>query len=142
MDVVDPSTAAAVTAHAAKTLLERWREARNGWRALKPRKTTRVPVPELVHVRNDDLRYELAGRILAQGSPAEDHQPSGENTYDYTRFVEFVELPSAFDALDVGVDEEGEPLPLRKFTHDLGMTVVDFTFDPEQDLMVLVQRVE
>jgi len=98
------------------TRLKLLRDRESAWKYLdfKERHTLKLPPTGSV--------YEFVGGLYGNGR---------EDDSRATASISFLELPSA-DAIDVHRD-------LQLWTHTMGdVTIIDFTMDPSQDLLVLV----
>lgn len=97
------------------------REREKAWRTLswKGRHTLRLPPTGSV--------YEFVGGLYGNGR---------EDDSRLTASISFLELPS----LD-NTTSEPKPQDLKMWTHNMDdVTIIDFTMDPSQDLLVLVAQ--
>lgn len=91
---------------------------------------------ETILLRGDIyLTYEVCGYMFAQGKPGQTGTRPVDDDPFGTRMLEFWEMPVGGMALD-GENSRGWH---RKY-EDMGMDVVDFTFDPSQDALFLVEK--
>ena len=110
------------------TLLDRLRRSREAWRTLRPTRE------ETISVQDDTyITYEVCGHVFAQGKPSQ-IGPDGDPRA--TRMLEFWEMPAGGSMPVEGEDTRGW---YHKFV-DMGMDVVDFTFDPSQDALFFVEK--
>jgi len=113
----------------AATLLDRLRRSRDAWRTLRPTREETIPVQDDTYTT-----YEVYGHVFAKGKSGQIGPLDGDPRA--TRMLEFWEMP-------VGglMAVEGEDTPgwYHKYV-DIGIDVVDFTFDPSQDALFFVEK--
>jgi len=116
----------------AATLLDRLTRSRKAWQTLEPTRN------ETQSLRGDIyLTYEVCGHMFAQGKPSQTGpQPMDDDPFG-TRMLEFWEMPVGGIAVE-GDNNQGW---YRKY-EDMGMDIVDFTFDPSQDALFFVEKQE
>ena len=112
----------------AATLLDRLRRSREAWRTLRPTHEETIPIQDDIYTT-----YKVCGHVFAQGKPS---QIGPNDDSPAARVHEFWEMP-------VGglMPVEGEDT--RGWHHkylDIGMDVVDFTFDPSQDVLFFMEK--
>jgi len=125
----------------AATLLDRLRRSREAWRTLRPTREKTIPL------RGDTyLTYEVCGYMFAQGKPAQigQHLHLLDDDPFATRMLEFWEMPvggmiTAEVEMEREREDEGTRGWYRKYM-DMGMDIVDFTFDPSQDALFFVEK--
>lgn len=114
----------------AATLLDRLKRSRDAWRTLQPTRK------ETLSLRGDIyLTYEVCGYMFAQGKPGQTASQPTDLEPPATRMLEFWEMPIGGIAVGAGTDQDWH----RKY-EDMGMDVVDFTFDPSQDALLLIEK--
>jgi hypothetical protein len=116
----------------AGTLLDRLRRSREAWRTLRPTREKTIPLRGDMY-----LGWEVCGHVFGRGK----HGQIGQHA---TIMLEFGEMPVG-GLMEVEVEVEGEDEGTRgrgwhRECVDMGMDVVDFTFDPSQDALFFVEK--
>ena len=114
----------------ASVLLDRLRRSREAWRTLQPTHKDTIPLQGDTY-----LTYEVCGYMFAQGKPSQAGSQLVDDDPFGTRMLEFWEMPIGGTAVE-GDRTRGWH---RKY-EDMGMDVVDFTFDPSQDALFFVEK--
>jgi hypothetical protein len=114
----------------AVTLLDRLKRSRRAWQTLQPTRKETLPLQGDIY-----LTYEVCGSMVAQGKPGQGVYEPTEFDPFATRMLEFWEMPVGGVAVDADIDRGRH----RKY-EDMGMDVVDFTFDASQDALLLVEK--
>ena len=103
------------------TRLKLLRDRERAWKYVDWKKRHTLKLPPAGSV------YEFVGGLYGNGR---------EDDSQVTASISFLELPSA-DAMLLGASDS--PHELQTWTHAMAdVTIVDFTMDPSQDLLVLV----
>jgi hypothetical protein len=125
----------------AAALLDRLRRSREAWWTLRPTREKTIPLRGDIY-----LTYEVCGCVFAQGKPGQIGPYSLDDDPFATRMLEFWEMPVG-GLMEVEVEVEGEDEDEGEGTRgwhrkyvDMGMDVVDFTFDPSQDALFFVEK--
>jgi len=114
----------------ASTLLDRLARSREAWKTLQPTHRETIPLRGDIY-----LTYEVCGYMFAQGKPIQTGSQLIDDDPFRTRTLEFWEMPIGGTAVE-GECNRGWH---RKY-EDVGMDFVDFTFDPSQDALILVEK--
>lgn len=114
----------------AATLLDRLKRSREAWQTLRPTRKETILLQGDIY-----LTYEMCGYMFAQGKPSQTGTRPVDDDPFGTRMLEFWEMPVG----GMPVDGENSRNWYRKY-EDMGMDVVDFTFDPSQDALFLVEK--
>jgi len=107
----------------AATLRDRLRRSREAWRTLRPTREETIPIQD-----DNYITYEGYGNVFAKGKPSQ-MSPDGDDP-GVTRMLELWEMPAE------GEDTRGR---YHKYV-DIGMDVLDVTFDPSQDALFFVEK--
>ncbi|KAG8817116.1 hypothetical protein FRC18_000682, partial [Serendipita sp. 400] len=99
-------------------ILNAFRRSQKAWKKLEPFKTATIPLSK--------FEYEICGRLFAHGIY------NGTNNF---RGIEFNDLK---------IDYETEPtsVPIWKRIEDIGVDVLDYSFDVTSDLLVVVENLD
>jgi len=123
----------------AATLLDRLQRSREAWRTLRPTHEKTIPLP--VHI---DDTYKVCGYMFARGIPTRILRRHELARPFPTSMLEFWEMPvGGLLAAEVEMEHEREDESTRGWHRkhmDMGMEIVDFTFDLSQDALFLVEK--
>jgi len=115
----------------AATSLDQLRRSREAWRTLQPTRKETIPLRGDIY-----LTYEVCGSVFAQGKPAQTTLQTLDDDPFATRMLEFWEMPVG----GLTPVEGGDARRWHRKYVDMGMDVVDFTFDPSQDALFFVEK--
>jgi hypothetical protein len=113
----------------AVTSLDQLRRSREAWQTLRPTRNGTISVRDNMY-----LTYDVCGHVFAQGKTG---QIGVDDDSVTTRMLEFWEMPAGGGLM--AVEGEGTRRWQRKDV-DIGMEVLDFTFDPSQDALFFVEK--